>query len=625
MAAPAGTDFDQISLSSSCEIVDGIAEAVQDHQLALSAQPTHTNLYPNLTHMDVAEEVVFTCMQDSYSMNRDLVVQYKYRKGGCYGDRVGLYKVPNTQPHQCLAYVWVSRGDGVATLGMDVLPKEEGEYLLQYIQGDNTVLETSTTFQMIRDADSGVEKFTPIIKDNDTENNIVEDTSEVPVSDEKQFQDVEAVLVAKAEEVKNLTCRLTDEEARCGELFVVNRDLSREKEEMSRILETEMEKRAKVLEEKAELVDKLEYFSLQIKEANRDRDMAVNELRALIQQQDTLRKELEEYREETGNAEAELISIKQEMTQINSRINEGNLESFEDKIKDLAGNIEIHKRFLKEANGKIEELEKEKSEMIDEKVELGLKLKQFLAMNKSMKEAAEMLEHENTELRERLDNIADSVNVKNNKDIKYRSKICSLEEQIKVLNQQLMEARMSSNNELLKFVKTAPEKQTRSNGESLEKEAALDGSKADHAQEQKNPEKMSRCEGWFKGGQVKGSEESSNNQEHAQTSSTSPSLFKKFPPASAPVNPISAAPVLPNVSLECPFCGDFFPANQKVELECHVEQHMDGMLECPICNLTFEAGFQSLLETHVELHFKSQDLEVEELPLDARGWDLGID
>ena len=151
-------------MSSSCEIVEGIAEAVQEHHLAHSDQPVHTNLYPHLADMDLAEEVVFTCMQDSYSMNRDLVVQYKYRNntmvGGCYGDRVGQYKVPNTQPHQFLAYVWVSRGGGVATLDMSVLPQEEGEYLLQYILGDNTVVGTSTTFQMVRDVDSGVKELT---------------------------------------------------------------------------------------------------------------------------------------------------------------------------------------------------------------------------------------------------------------------------------------------------------------------------------------------------------------------------------------------------------------------------------------------------------------------------------
>merc|ERR1719318_986018 len=314
--------------------------------------------------MDLAEEVVFTCMQDSFIMNRDLVVQYKYRDntmmGGCYGNRVGLYKVPNTQPHQFLAYVWVSRGGGVATLDMSVLPQEEGEYLLQYIQVDNTVVGTSTTFQMVRDVDSGVKELTPMGKENDKENNIVENKSEVLVIDEKRCQEVEAVLAANAEEVKILTTRLSDEEARCGKLSEDNRKLSKEKEEMSRILETELERMATILGEKAEQVDKLEEFSSQIKDANKDRDLAVEELRALIQQQDTLRKELGEVREETGNAEAELVSMKQEMAQINISINKGNSESFEDKIKDLAGNIEIHKKFLEEANGKVEDLEKEK-------------------------------------------------------------------------------------------------------------------------------------------------------------------------------------------------------------------------------------------------------------------------
>jgi len=89
-------------------------------------------------------------------------------------------------------------------------------------------------------------------------------------------------------------------------------------------------------------------------------------------------------------------------------------------------------------------------------------------------------------------------------------------------------------------------------------------------------------------------------------------------PSSPELSKPGFAPVLPTYSLECPFCGDFFPSNQKVELQSHVEQHMEGMLECPICNLTFEKGFQLLLETHVEFHFQYQDHVLEE------GWDLGF-
>jgi hypothetical protein len=123
-----------------------------------------------------------------------------------------------------------------------------------------------------------VEELKPMTEKDDKENNIVEEKSEIPVSDEKQCQEVEAVLAAKAEEVKILTTRLSDEEARCGKLSEENRNLSKEKEEMSKILEAEMERRAILLDEKAELVEHFEDLSLQTKDANEDRDLAVEEL-----------------------------------------------------------------------------------------------------------------------------------------------------------------------------------------------------------------------------------------------------------------------------------------------------------------------------------------------------------
>lgn len=95
-----------------------------------------------------------------------------------------------------------------------------------------------------------------------------------------------------------------------------------------------------------------------------------------------------------------------------------------------------------------------------------------------------MLEHENIE----LDNIYDIVNEKNTKDIKYRSKICLLEEQVMVLNQQLMEFKFLNYSELVIFGQTALEKQARS-GVSLQKfsETASFGEKGDDVQEQNNP------------------------------------------------------------------------------------------------------------------------------------------
>merc|ERR1712098_809605 len=89
--------------------------------------------------------------------------------------------------------------------------------------------------------------------------------------------------------------------------------LSQERDSLARMLDQEIKSREALLKEKQELMERLENTNSMLVVATNSKDLAVSEIRALIEQQDGLRKELAALKEEAGHTEAELIVTKQQL------------------------------------------------------------------------------------------------------------------------------------------------------------------------------------------------------------------------------------------------------------------------------------------------------------------------
>ena len=96
------------------------------------------------------------------------------------------------------------------------------------------------------------------------------------------------------------------------------------------------------------------------------------------------------------------MAVKQEMVQVKQKINNGDFKNFEDKMKGLLANLDVHQRFLREANEYVVELEENKMELIEENTKMKLKLKEMQIIQRCMKRAVEMLEIDKIEFDNRL-------------------------------------------------------------------------------------------------------------------------------------------------------------------------------------------------------------------------------
>jgi len=565
MAAAASKEFDQISLSSSCEEVDVLSEAVQDQQHVLLVQQPPPHGHGSMH----TPQVSFTCMKESYSLSRNLEVQFKYThniKEGGFGDRVGLYQLPKTQLHQHVAFVWTNGRDGWIVLDRSVLPVQEGEYLLQYLQGDNTVVGTSHTFQMISD-----------------------DVTVIGVAENN---------LAMGEEEKQDLAELSYWKELCEELSENNAKLKKKEGSLRKMLEKEEDEKVKLLNKNTEMLVKLEDLSKHCKDVVRSKDTAVKELRTLIEQEDRVRQELAELKEEYGDVEAELVTVKQEMVQIKEKMNDEDSMNFEEKMRGLLTNLDIHQRFLKEANEYVVELEEDKGELTKENTKMKLKLREMQIIEKSMKQAVALLEKDKIELENRF-------TCRNNNNAKTMSELnqaqcqenldhmLSLEEQVKVLNEELIE----------KLSKVAEEERQKKMRCDIKAEVPEINQLAIDTEEISSLRLVP-------------------GTDHVEDA---PAPVIPLPSPSPLTSPSLPAPV--DNDLECPLCDDTFPADQVTELVNHVEQHMKNMLECPVCNMMFDRRDQELFQDHVHFHFQPQNqgAELEDLTLAAGGWDLGFE
>ena len=179
----------------------------------------------------------------------------------------------------------------------------------------------SPTFQMVMEVATQIEvQMNPRGGTEDKENNyeitdtLAEDTQNLAVRDEK-------TQITELSYWKDL----------CEELSENNTKLKIKEDGLNKLLEKDEDEKVKLFNENAEILVKLENLGKHCNDAVRSKDLAVEELRALIQQEDRFRQKLAELREENGNVEAELMAVKQEMVQIKQKSNNGDFKTL--KIK----------------------------------------------------------------------------------------------------------------------------------------------------------------------------------------------------------------------------------------------------------------------------------------------------
>ena len=100
-------------------------------------------------------------MSDRYPNDSDIVCRFSFNLGVPSGtfasDRVGLYRVPYLEPHQHIAFQWMSEAQGDEKSGFYVvfrsasLPKDEDFYQFHYLRTENggeNVIGASIPFQL---------------------------------------------------------------------------------------------------------------------------------------------------------------------------------------------------------------------------------------------------------------------------------------------------------------------------------------------------------------------------------------------------------------------------------------------------------------------------------------------
>jgi len=768
---------DQVSISSSCEIVDALTEAAEDLkpdddvtkndskefspaiELAWGKDKSDTFL-ESMTTSQYAQ-VIFNDIADSYPIDLDLVCRYTLTPGiePGHGDRVALYRLPYLQPHEYVAYVWTkvqSEQELEVTFPLSTLPKEEDFYQFQYLKGDNKVAGASVPFQLrapgkcnqvvcgVREEGDLLVVQTPHtslqekVVDIETKYTGLLELSE-QLSDElnmknqsfvvleqqhvslletvskcqqlegdlqtlvgeklqleqtltqttetlgqaervlnttsTRLEEVERALNVKTDEVTNIEANLASSETKCGSMAAELGVVTEERERLANMLDQEIKAREVLLKEKKELVDRLEDTSNMLNAAAKSKDLAIEEIRAQIQQQDKLRQELAAAREEAGNAEAELVIVKQELTKytdkegdsfvvasvmssLGAKLEEKEREVMQ-KDKELAllrqvesnlSSMDIHEKCLEDADNRAENFEKENRDILEENVVLKQKVCQ---LEKEKQELVKRLEAGASHYRKLAaeKNAWEKAKFADGPSDKYTVKIDSLENKIVQLSEELRQARMSQDMQLSQISRAV----SHASSMTLDRDdiTSMDGTYA------------SSISGTSNMDSIRINNAVTTSQEVPVVKM--PSLFHPFPPTSErtqnPVpDPSLPAPLLPEnidptvlipelqprspapyssgssseqsgefyedatpntldeAKLECPMCDTTFPIDCAELLQNHVHQHLDNVVECPVCGKTYEKTNQHEYEEHVQEHFKDQNQSLE-----IRGWDLGID
>eukprot|EP00092_Neocalanus_flemingeri_P001333 GFUD01001424.1.p1 GENE.GFUD01001424.1~~GFUD01001424.1.p1 ORF type:complete len:785 (-),score=233.53 GFUD01001424.1:792-3146(-) len=768
---------DQVSISSSCEIVDALTEASEDlptrvdvtKNEAKECSPAIENVwakersdaFPESMTTSQYAQVIFSEIADSYPIDLDLVCRYTLTPGveAGHGDRVALYKLPYLQPHEYVAYVWTkmqSEQELDVTFPVSVLPKEEDFYQFQYLQGDNKVAGASVPFQLrapgkcnqevcgvreegdllvvqtphtsLQEKVADIEnKYTGLLElseqltdelnmknqsfvvleqqhmsllENVSRCQQLEGDLQTLVGEKLQLEqtltqttetlgqaervlnttttrleEVERALHVKTDEVANLEANLASSETKCGSMAAELGVVAEERERLANMLDQEIKAREMLLKEKMELVDRLEDTNNMLNAAAKSKDLAIEEIRAQIQQQDKLRQELATAREEAGNAEAELVLVKQELSKHTDKEDDSNsfvvasvmsslgakLEEKEREVmqkdKELAllrqvesnlSSMEIHEKCLEDADKRAANFEKENRDIVEENVALKQKVSQ---LEKEKQELVKRLEAGAAHYRKLAAEKSTWEKAKlatgpsSPVSDKYTLQIDSLENKIVQLSEELRHARMSQDMQLSQISRAV----SHASSMTLDRD---DMASMDSISDTSNMDS------------IRINNAVTTSQEGPVVKM--PSLFHPFPPTSentqnAVPDPSLPAPLLPEnidptvlipeltprtpapyssgssseqsgeyyedatansyeaAKLECPICDTTFPLGSAELLQNHVGQHLDNLVECPVCGKTYDKKNQMEYEEHVQEHFKEQVVEDRELPFNLPG------
>jgi len=759
----ADTTDDAVSLTSSCEIVEALEDAVNDvnevseyvtnSENKESSPPVELSWIADssMTASQYAQ-VVFNDIKDSYPIDLDLELSYtltSFIQPG-HGDRVCLYKLPYLQPHEYVAYVWAKHGpDNTITVKFPVLtlPKEEDFYQFQYLKGDNQVAGASVPFQLRKPGNSsqavcGVteeddllvvetsqtslqqkysslldlsEKLTEELNKKNESFIVLEQRHLSLLESSKASQDIHEDLQSllrdkiqleqtlsqttetlnRSESLLNVTTKKLEETEMSLEQKKVNitelekkivaleasrgqdvEKLSQERDSLARMLDLEIKSREALLKEKQELVERLENTNSMLVVATNSKDLAVSEIRALIEQQDGLRKELAALKEEAGHTEAELVVTKQQLVKFTENQEDSYVvttvlssmgEKLEAKEKELKqkeeeinilkeleaskNTIEIHEKCLEDADSRATALENENRAIINEN-------KRLVDDNFDLSEENKKLVTKNKELTARLEAGAEHYRklAAEKKKLEanftseiYVTKIDSLENKIIKLTEELKQARILQQDVNLSEIKSAVSSSSHNNSMvSDNRELSLDTLSSTS-----NMDSVRIQEAVMSSSQVRSSPEPAVKKPMpslfnpiVEAQNVNPNtgarpkhgVFSNVPlpvplvpdnvgptsiPELVPRRPapysMGAAAIPAATQLNCPLCEVTFSSDQIDKLQEHVNRHIDDTTKtCPMCERLFDKDTsQRDYEEHVQEHFEQQQ--------SIRGWDLGID
>ena len=288
----------------------------------------------------------------------------------------------------------------------------------------------------------------------------------------EKLNNVEANLEQKITTIAELEGKVAALETKCGGFNSDIGTLVQERDSLANMLDQEIKSREKLLKEKQDLMGKLENSTEMLAAATHSKEIAVAEIRAQIEQQDKLRKELAKLKEEMGHVEAELVVTKQQLARFTEKEEDSYVvtsvlsslgEKLEAKERELKqkneeisllkqlenskNEIEIHEKCLEDADTRASDLEKKNQDLIDRNAELAdenLKLKkQNGELTARLETGAEHYRKLAAE-KMRLEKNGDS-----NKTMElYVAKIDTLESKISQLTEELRQARQYQDTQL---------------------------------------------------------------------------------------------------------------------------------------------------------------------------------
>ena len=479
-----------------------------------------------------------------------------------------------------------------------------------------------------------------------------------------QLKEVEKALELKIAQVVGLQQDLEKSDSKCGALTSDVGHLREERDKLAAMLEVEIKSRELLMTEKQELVDRLEDVSNMLNAAAKSKDLAVGEIRTQIQQQDKLRQEIANIKQEKGNLEAELYSVKQQLALFTENEEDNyvvktvlssmgeKLEARERELKQKNEEISllkqleaskeslvIHEKCLEDADSRATMLEKQNKELMKQNEELNVKIEKIESENKELKARLDSGATHYKKLAAEKNALMKERKIEGKSDEVYLAKIASLERKIQELSRQEDTGRSQELHlsEVSRAV-SSREGEGSSVGSldsvSTSSNTAMDSIQIQEAVQTLRPPQFPQLP--------------PRVPRVPMPSAFQPSLFQPFPPAPGvehqpslqttgvlprPLQPENVGPTSlasvtsgtsipeltprapapysfsqPSLVSHCPICQVEFGNENLEEVQRHVNRHMDeSCRECPVCSEKFELTVpQDQYEAHVQEHFQDQ-------------------